>query len=90
MSARLPVTRKSTDYGFVYIAKRDDLFKIGFSRDHVARRVRECGGELILSIRIGVHPAKLERVLHHRFAEKRAEGPLFKREWFRLNDEDIT
>jgi hypothetical protein len=39
--------------------------------------------------KIGARPAILESLIHQRFADKRTEGPNFKREWFALTNADL-
>lgn len=75
--------------GSVYVAERDGLHKVGFSREHVRRRVRNCGGSLVLEIPCNLPVSALENLIHRRFAQKHVEGPGFKREWFRLNAQDL-
>lgn len=87
---RLPQLPKSTDRGFVYIAKRGDAYKIGFSRAGVTRRVRDAEGELILTIPTGQRPAQLEYAINRHFAAKRlSNSELYGREWFALDSDDI-
>ena len=89
---RLPKTRKSTDNGVVYVVKRGDAYKIGFSRS-LARRLRDLRGELVCTIPVGQRPAQLEYLLNNRFALKRLPShgrrPGDKREWFALDADDI-
>ena len=90
MNTRLPVLPRTTDHGCVYVVELAGLYKIGFTRNALERRVKACFGRLVLTIPLGQHPARLERAIHRRFADKRAEGPGFKQEWFALTDDDIT
>ena len=88
---RLPSLTRSTDSGYVYVVKRNDAYKIGFSRKGVKRRVKEAKGELILTIQTGQRPSVLEYALNRRFASKRLPPqPGSKREWFALDNADIA
>lgn len=90
MSARLPALPVSTDKGHVYVVKRGDTYKIGFSRASVDRRVRDAEGELVLTLPTGQHPSQLEHAIHHRFRSKRlVDVELHGREWFLLDDTDL-
>ena len=86
---RLPRTRATTDKGFVYVLKRGNAYKVGFSRSNVRRQVRYNEGELLFTIPTGQRPAQLEYLINRRFAAKRLpnynskEGG--KREWFALD-----
>lgn len=86
---RLPQLKQSTDIGVIYVVKRGRAYKIGFTRHSLKRRVRACGGVLMLTIPTKQQPSALETVLHQRFASKRTTGPGFKREWFLLEDSDL-
>lgn len=90
---RLPALATSTDSGYVYVVKRDNAYKIGFSRRNVARRVREARGELVLTIPTGQRPSQLEYLINNRFAAKRLppQGLVAgdKREWFALSESDL-
>jgi hypothetical protein len=93
MNTRLPSLPKSTDTGTIYVVKRGDAYKIGFTRGRLARRVRDSGGKLVLTITTGQRPSQLEYTLNRRFFAKRlsnyADNDGGKREWFALDDEDI-
>ena len=93
MEQRLPVLSPSTDSGYVYVVQRGGMFKLGFSRQNVARRVRDADGVLVLTIKTGQRPAQLEYLINKRFASKRLppQGTLpgDKREWFALDDADL-
>jgi hypothetical protein len=90
MSSRLPVLPRSTDKGYIYVAKRGDRYKIGFSRAGVARRVRDAESELVLTIPTGQQPSQLEYVINRHFASKRlTDTELYGREWFALDDADV-
>jgi Meiotically Up-regulated Gene 113 (MUG113) protein len=70
--------------------RRGAVYKIGFSRANVERRVRDAEGELILVIPTGQRPSQLEYVINHRFAHERlTDTELWGREWFTLNDDDL-
>lgn len=90
---RLPRLPVSTDCGYVYIAQVGNAFKIGFSRKSVTRRVRDCGAQLVLTIRAGQQPSVLEYLINHRFASKRlppqGNYPGDFREWFALDADDL-
>lgn len=86
---RLPVLPKAHDNGLIYVVLRDGIYKVGFTRDRLKRRIRACGGVLVLTIQVGQRPAMYEAMIHRRFANKRTSGPRFKEEWFALNDEDL-
>lgn len=86
---RLPVLDKSIDMGLIYVVKRGEAYKIGFTRHCLQRRVRACDGVLVLTIPTGQRPAQLEALLHQRFKDKRTKGPGFKREWFALDNSDL-
>jgi hypothetical protein len=90
---RLPKLPLSHDTGCVYVVKRGEAYKIGFTRRGLARRVRDSGGHLVLTIPTGQRPAQLEYMLNKRFASKRlpAQGikPGDKREWFALEPTDL-
>lgn len=91
MSTRLPSLPPTTDKGFVYVVKRGSLYKIGFSRANVARRVRDAEGELVLTIPTGQQPSQLEYVINRRFIDKRhPNSELWGREWFALDDDDLS
>lgn len=90
MNTRLPTLPASTDHGFVYVVQLGDIYKVGFTRDSLPRRVKACFGTLLFTIPMGQQPARLERAIHQRFADKHIEGPGFKQEWFKLTSEDIT
>jgi len=89
MNKRLPTLPRSTDHGCVYVVQLGDIYKIGFTRNALKRRVKACFGSLILTIPLGQHPSRLEHLIHLRFADKRAEGPGFKEEWFALDALDL-
>lgn len=89
MRMRLPVLPRTIDHGYVYVVQLGNIYKVGFTRNALPRRVKACFGELVLTIPVGQHPARLERAIHRRFAGKRAQGPGFKREWFKLDDSDL-
>lgn len=89
MLDRLPPCAPTSDKGVVYVVKRGNAYKIGFSRSDVRRRVSAAGGTLILTIPTGQHPASLERAIHQQFAAKRTEGPGSKQEWFALDAADL-
>jgi hypothetical protein len=82
---RLPNLPVSTDAGFVYVAKRGNAYKIGFSRRSVARRCRDSHAEQ--------QPSVLEYAINNRFSAKRlppqGTKPGEQREWFALDDADI-
>ena len=90
---RLPKVKQASDCGFVYVARRGNAYKIGFSRRGVARRVRDARAVLVLTIPVIQRPSVLEYALNKRFADKRLppqgvrDGD--KREWFALTDEDL-
>lgn len=90
---RLPQMRPSSDHGFVYVVKHKEVYKIGFSRSNVPRRVRASEGELLITIPTGQMPSQLEYAINHRFAAKRL--PNHKptdggaREWFALDAADL-
>ncbi len=90
---RLPVLPKSTDRGYVYVVKRDNAYKIGFTRSGLDRRTRDAGGILVLAIATGQQPSQLEYLINKRFANKRLPDFLpndgGKREWFALTDSDL-
>lgn len=88
--SRLPKLPQSTDSGYIYVVRRGDIYKIGFSRSNVPRRVKASDGELVLTVETGQQPASLEREIHRKFAHKRADGPGFKREWFSLTADDLA
>lgn len=91
---RLPVLPASTDAGYVYVVKRGEAYKIGFTRSNLTRRVREAGGSLVLTIRTGQQPSQLEYIINNRFASQRlppqGNKPGDKREWFALTESDIS
>ncbi len=89
MRTRLPKRPLSTDTGYIYVVKRDDAYKVGFSRKNVPRRVKAADGELVLRIRTGQMPSTLEHFIHHRFRDKRIirHG---SREWFTLDMDDLA
>lgn len=90
MSARLPALPASTDKGHVYVVRRGDAYKIGFSRASVDRRVRDAEGELVLTLPTGQHPSQLEHAIHQRFRNKHlADIELHGREWFSLDEADL-
>jgi hypothetical protein len=87
---RLPTLPKSTDRGYVYVAKRGNAYKIGFSRTSVARRVHDAEGVLVLTIQTGQRPSQLEYAINRRFAAKRLpDTELWGREWFALDESDL-
>ena len=90
---RLPKVRQASDCGFVYVARRGEAYKIGFSRHHVARRVCNASAVLVLTMPTGQRPSVLEYALNKRFASKRlppqGDRDGDKREWFALTDEDL-
>jgi len=91
---RLPRLPRSTDSGYVYVARRGDVYKIGFSRHNVARQCRDRGATLVLTIPCLQRPSQLEYAINHRFSHKRLppQGtmPGDKREWFALDADDLT
>lgn len=89
MNPRLPVLPHTTDHGCVYVVQLGDIYKVGVTRNNLKRRVKACQGELVLTIPVGQHPSRLECRIHQRFADKRAEGPGFKQEWFKLDVSDL-
>jgi len=84
---RLPKLRPTIDTGEVYVLKRGDAYKIGFSRSDVDRRARANQGELLFTIPTGQQPGQLECIINHRFAAKRMRGG--KRAWFALDTSDL-
>ena len=78
-----------TDFGFVYLLKSGQHYKIGRS-NAVGRRERELTiqlperAEVIHSIKTD-DPAGIETYWHKRFEKKRKNG-----EWFELNSDDIS
>ena len=93
MPQRLPILGKSTDSGTIYVLRRDNAYKIGFSR-HIARRIKRLGGELVLTIQTGQRPSQLEYAIMRRFSHKVLRGynnsPGGRREWFALDGQDIA
>jgi hypothetical protein len=87
---RLPILPRSLDNGLVYVVKRGEAYKIGYTRNNLRRRIRACDGVLVLTIPTGQRPAVLETLIHQRFASKRTSGYGFKREWFALDEADIN
>jgi len=91
--SRLPKLKQTKDFGYVYVARRGDVYKLGFSRRNVGRQVRERHAQLVLTIPTGQRPSVLEYLLNHRFASKRlpsqGSAPGDKREWFRLDESDL-
>lgn len=91
--SRLPATRKASDNGIIYVTQEGPAYKIGFSRKRLRRRVRESGGQLVLTIQTGQRPAQLEYLIANRFADKRLVGYKTnhggKREWFALDEADL-
>lgn len=73
--------------------QRGSAYKIGFTRNGLARRVRNSGGTLVFTIPVTQRPAQFEYLLNNRFAAKRLppqgtkDGD--KREWFALDDADL-
>lgn len=61
LSGTLSAMRKPLS-GSVYVAERDGLHKVGFSRGHVRRRVRNCGGSLVLEIPCNLPVSALENL----------------------------
>lgn len=92
-SDRLPRLPPSTDHGYVYVVKRDNAYKIGFTRAGLARRAYDAGGTLVLTIPTGQRPSQLEYIINNRFARKRlppqGSKPGDKREWFALGESDL-
>lgn len=90
---RLPILPKSTDKGTIYVIQRGNAYKIGFTRAGLARRTRESGGTLILTIPTGQRPSQLEYAINRRFSAKRLDNYLpndgGKREWFALTESDL-
>ena len=90
---RLPKVRQADDRGYVYVARRNNAYKIGFSRRNVARRVRAARAELVLSIPVTQRPSVLEYIINKRFIAKRlpsqGDRPGDKREWFAFTDADL-
>ncbi len=88
--SRLPTRPLSTDTGYIYVVRREEAYKVGFSRKSVPRRVKTADGQLVLTIRTGQMPSTLEHLIHHRFKDKRTTGPGSKREWFALDADDLA
>jgi len=65
------------------------MYKVGFTRQGLKRRVKACDGTLLLAMPTKQHVSALERAIHQRFKDKQVEGPGFKREWFKLSDSDL-
>lgn len=90
---RLPILNKSHDTGLVYVVERDGIYKIGFTRKGLARRIHDSGGELVIALSAGQRPSVLEYKLNNRFSAKRlppqGTNPGDKREWFALDSEDL-
>ncbi len=90
---RLPQLRGASDHGYVYVVKRDNAYKVGFTRHGLARRMRDAGGDLVLTIKVDQRPSVLEYLINKRFADKRLPGFLpnagGKREWFALTPDDL-
>ncbi len=93
-NTRLPALPVSTDTGLIYVCKLNNVYKIGFTRRGLARRVRDSGGELVLTIPTGQRPSVLEYAINRRFAAKRlpsqGEKAGDKREWFALDNDDLA
>lgn len=76
-------------YGYVYLLKCGDHYKIGQSKKP-RKRLKQLRTGSPLPIRV-IHTLRtsyyreIERDLHRRFADKRAEG-----EWFLLADDDVA
>jgi hypothetical protein len=94
LNSRLPVLPASTDSGCVYVVKSNGAYKIGFTRKSLERRVRDAGGELVLTIPTGQQPSVLEYLVNQHFAAKRLpnykENDGGKREWFALDAADLN
>lgn len=94
MNTRLPVLHPATDKGFVYVSRIGNAYKIGFTRNGLRRRIRDSGGELVLTIKTGQNPSVLEYLINNRFASKRLpdynDKDGGKREWFALTAEDLA
>ena len=92
---RLPVLTQVTQYGYVYVARSGNRYKVGFSHTSagVTRRVRDARGELVLCIPAGQRPSVLEYAINRCFSSKRlppqGDKPGDKREWFALDQADI-
>lgn len=76
-------------YGYIYIVKAGELFKIGFSKTPRKRfRSFRTGSPVPLEIVFTMktpYYKMVEKVLHDHFALKRVHG-----EWFALTDRDIA
>lgn len=76
--------------GYVYLLQSGSQYKIGFSKNHPRKRVRQLRTGSPFPVFV-IHWIKtefyrrVEKQLHHRFHEKRGEG-----EWFALSDEDVA
>lgn len=75
-------------YGFIYVVKAGELYKIGFSKTPRKRfRTFRTGSpiplEIVLTMRTP-HYKIVEQMLHDHFAAKRVHG-----EWFALTESDI-
>ena len=93
-NSRLPRLTRTNDCGTIYVVKRDNAYKIGFSRASVSRRVADSGGRLVLTIQTGQRPSQLEYAIMRRFSAKllpnhdaKSGG---KREWFALDEQDMA
>jgi hypothetical protein len=75
-------------FGYIYLLKCGELYKIGFSLKPRKRLKQFRTGsphpiELVHTLRTP-HFKMLEQILHRRFAQKRQTG-----EWFKLDPEDV-
>lgn len=90
---RLPQVRQANDAGYVYVLERCGKYKIGFTRQSLARRARNNRAQVVLTILVRQRPSVLEYILNNRFAAKRlppqGTRPGDKREWFALDSADL-
>lgn len=81
------MTKQTTaETNYVYLFKKDDTYKIGFSKNPDARllAVAPAGSAQVIHTFPSARPREVEKTLHRRFGDKHIEG-----EWFRLAQEDV-
>lgn len=85
--------RSASDAGVVYILRRGEAYKIGFTRNLPNRLARISGAELILAFYVERRPSQFEHLLNNRFSDRRlppqGSSPGDRREWFALTTSDL-
>ena len=82
--AAIVSSKKNSNYGFVYLIRNGDLFKIGIT-ENLLRRFAEIKPDEVLDVLRSANYQEVERKIHSVFKEVRIP----QTEYFRLNAEQV-